>query len=207
MHAFLIAGRDREKQDAEILKLLANHQATRMDFLLQKMEDIKELTRFTRLSLNTKTAIVIQDFEEASVETQNALLKSLEEPQEKLLYILTTNSTENLLPTILSRCEIINLQFTPYKPTDNEKVKNFVNLSAGEKLAVTSKIKDRENAIRFIEELVLKGHEMLKQTQSPEIILLLEEAQKTLLALKANGNIQLQLTNFVVNLGKHAKTS
>lgn len=207
MHAFLIAGRDREKQDAEILKLLANHKATRMDFLLQKMEDIRELTRFTRLSLNTKTAIVIQDFEEASVETQNALLKSLEEPQEKLLYILTTNSTENLLPTILSRCEIINLQFTPYKPTDNEKVKNFVNLSAGEKLAVTSKIKDRENAIRFIEELVLKGHEMLKQTQSPEIILLLEEAQKTLLALKANGNIQLQLTNFVVNLGKHAKTS
>jgi DNA polymerase III delta prime subunit len=207
MHAFLVAGRDKEKLEVEILQLLAKNKAKRMDFVLQKMEDIKELSHFTRLSLNSKTAIVIQNFEGASTETQNALLKSLEEPQPNLLYILTTSSVESLLPTIVSRCEIINLEFTPYKSSSKDKTLNFINLSSGEKLAITSKIKEREIAIKFLEELILEGHDLLKLNQTPELILLLEEAQKTRIALIANGNIQLQLTNFVVNLGKYAQTN
>jgi len=39
----------------------------------------------------------------------NAFLKTLEEPTENTLFLLVTDSPENLLPTIISRCQRINL--------------------------------------------------------------------------------------------------
>jgi DNA polymerase III subunit delta' len=49
-------------------------------------------------------------FEEANQNTANALLKTLEEPPRQVVVILTANSAENLLPTIVSRCEVIRLR-------------------------------------------------------------------------------------------------
>jgi len=42
-------------------------------------------------------------------ETANAFLKLLEEPSDRLMFILTTESYESLLPTITSRCQHIPL--------------------------------------------------------------------------------------------------
>jgi DNA polymerase-3 subunit delta' len=49
-------------------------------------------------------------FEEAHISAANSMLKTLEEPPEHVVVILTANSAENLLPTIVSRCEIIRLR-------------------------------------------------------------------------------------------------
>lgn len=47
----------------------------------------------------------------------NALLKTLEEPPKKTLIILVTDEPQNLLPTILSRCQRLNLG-EPERPPD-----------------------------------------------------------------------------------------
>jgi DNA polymerase-3 subunit delta' len=52
-------------------------------------------------------------FEEAHPSAANALLKVLEEPPPQVILILTAESTENLLPTIVSRCEVIRLRPLP----------------------------------------------------------------------------------------------
>ncbi len=49
-------------------------------------------------------------FEEATREAQNALLKTLEEAPDKAVLLLTADSAENLLPTIVSRCEVLRLR-------------------------------------------------------------------------------------------------
>ena len=54
---------------------------------------------------------VIDEAQKMTVETQNALLKTLEEPPKYAIIILITNNKESLLDTIKSRCEII--KFTP----------------------------------------------------------------------------------------------
>ncbi len=46
-------------------------------------------------------------------QSSNALLKLLEEPPEKCLLILTTESTRDVLPTILSRCQQVHLTPLP----------------------------------------------------------------------------------------------
>lgn len=44
-----------------------------------------------------------------TVEAQNALLKSLEEPAEQNVFLLTSERPEKVLPTIRSRCQIFSL--------------------------------------------------------------------------------------------------
>ena len=56
---------------------------------------------------STYKIYVINNAQKMTVESQNALLKTLEEPPEYAIIILITNNKESLLPTIKSRCEII----------------------------------------------------------------------------------------------------
>ena len=51
-----------------------------------------------------------------TIEAQNALLKTLEEPPEYAIIILITSNKESLLDTIKSRCEII--KFLPISIVD-----------------------------------------------------------------------------------------
>jgi DNA polymerase-3 subunit delta' len=65
--------------------------------------------------------VVIWLAEYLQSEGANALLKSLEEPGEKVLFILITHQADELLPTILSRCQ--PTKFTPYEAGS---IENFI---------------------------------------------------------------------------------
>jgi DNA polymerase-3 subunit delta' len=53
---------------------------------------------------------LLLDFHTATDQASNALLKTLEEPPPNVILILTAESKETLLPTIVSRCEVIALR-------------------------------------------------------------------------------------------------
>ena len=53
---------------------------------------------------------LIEEAEKMTVQAQNALLKTLEEPPEYGVIILMTSSLEALLPTIQSRCVLLNMR-------------------------------------------------------------------------------------------------
>lgn len=55
-------------------------------------------------------AVVLDDAESMQEVAQEALLKTLEEPPPSMLLILLTNDLDVLLPTIQSRCQVIELQ-------------------------------------------------------------------------------------------------
>ncbi|OGK18442.1 hypothetical protein A3D80_00390 [Candidatus Roizmanbacteria bacterium RIFCSPHIGHO2_02_FULL_40_13b] len=81
----------------------------RKDGIELKIEQMRELmTDISRLS-STKTMIVIYDFETASTQVQNILLKTLEESPSKFQFILVSMGEETVLPTVLSRVKVIKL--------------------------------------------------------------------------------------------------
>jgi DNA polymerase III subunit delta' len=49
--------------------------------------------------------LLIEDIHKMTIEAQNALLKTLEEPRGTTYIILTTSRTRNVLPTVVSRCQ------------------------------------------------------------------------------------------------------
>ncbi|MBN1536371.1 MAG: DNA polymerase III subunit delta' [Anaerolineales bacterium] len=52
-------------------------------------------------------------FEDANPNASNALLKTLEEPPPKVILMLTAANSDLLLPTVVSRCEILRLRPIP----------------------------------------------------------------------------------------------
>lgn len=77
-----------------------------------KINSIRDIKKF--LSSNYSDIpyriILIYDAHEMNEQSQNALLKSLEEPPENTIFILLTNNLDSLLPTVQSRCWIINFE-------------------------------------------------------------------------------------------------
>lgn len=63
---------------------------------------------------------VMPRFHEASESASNALLKTLEEPPPQVVLLLTAQSRESLLPTIVSRCEVLDLR--PVAVQDLEEI-------------------------------------------------------------------------------------
>lgn len=80
-----------------------------------KVDQVRELQRSLSLApyeARFRVALLLR-FEEANQNAANALLKVLEEPPPQVVLVLTAESTENLLETIVSRCEVIRLRPLP----------------------------------------------------------------------------------------------
>ena len=80
-----------------------------------KVEQIRELQHhlaLTPFEARFRMALLLR-FEEAHTSAANALLKTLEEPPAQVILVLTAESPEVLLPTIVSRCEVLRLRPLP----------------------------------------------------------------------------------------------
>ncbi|MBR5765990.1 MAG: DNA polymerase III subunit, partial [Lachnospiraceae bacterium] len=64
---------------------------------------------------------IINDAEKLSVQAQNALLKTLEEPPEYVVILLLTSNISTLLPTIISRSIVLNM-----RPVDDKTVRKYL---------------------------------------------------------------------------------
>ena len=95
-------------------------------------EEINKLMNYMEtksLRENGRRVYIIYGFERLSTLISNKILKFLEEPQEGIYGILLTENFEKILPTIVSRCQIMNFTF-PEKEEDVEKInlmKNFLD--------------------------------------------------------------------------------
>ena len=77
-----------------------------------KVDQVRELQHtlsLTPYEARYRVALLLR-FQEAHISAQNALLKTLEEAPAKVILLLTTDAAENLLPTIVSRCEVLRLR-------------------------------------------------------------------------------------------------
>ena len=64
---------------------------------------------------------IMNEGEKMTVQAQNALLKTLEEPPEYAVILILTTNVDELLPTILSRCVVLNM-----KPVTDAQVKKYL---------------------------------------------------------------------------------
>ncbi len=91
------------------------------------VEEIREMQK----SLNLKPyegemrVIIISEIEKLSYSASNSLLKTLEEPPPNSLLILTTANLNALLPTVISRCQLLRLSRIPNPEIEAELNKRF----------------------------------------------------------------------------------
>lgn len=208
MHAFLIVGNNKEALKIKSEQLAKKLSAKILEYPLIKIEDARNLNNFLRLRVTEPTLIYCPNIEEAGVEALNAFLKNLEEPQENLYFALTTESERKVLPTIVSRCQIVKITNDTRQASASklqiadEDSKNFLAMTTGEKLKEIDKIKDRGVALAFVTDIIDTHHCLLHEGNNDLVKIAnnLVVEIKTFNNLKSNGNVGLQLTNMVVNL-------
>ena len=101
------------------------------------------------------TYVLICPADMMNEESSNALLKSLEEPKDKVHFVLVTDSPSRLLPTILSRSAVFILKQDYDLKTlseDDEKIrvlaKKLISAKPGDLVSISEEIAKKKDGVR-----------------------------------------------------------
>lgn len=139
-----------------------------------KKSEIEEIIEksFSKPFHKRQKVVIIDDFDKVTVEGQNTLLKTLEEPEDYLILILISSNFKKVLPTIVSRCRILKFREIDVERIERllishsmseKNAKLFSKLSHGNvSLALKyaqdpSMIQLREDLIEILDSAIRKG--------------------------------------------------
>lgn len=200
MNSFLLITRDPEATEEQALSFLESKGIQKIDITLidavpekpgakKGIGLIREVIRSIALKpiSGDKKAVVILNSHLLSAPAQNALLKTLEEPPESTLIVLTSENEFSLLPTIRSRCQIIKDYLSEEKNT--EDLEDFEDLGGLEKAEALAKSK--QAAISFLERKIKELEKLLYEKIEKD------SSGKTVFETKASLVSYLQAYNIV----------
>lgn len=108
-----------------------------------KIESIREILVKLQLTKQSPYKILLlQNIERMTPESANALLKTLEDPPNNVLFLFTTNHFQEVLPTLISRLrvchfdrlsdlELLSLLRELYPLAEEQELKNFASFAFG----------------------------------------------------------------------------
>lgn len=120
------------------------------------ISQVRDFTRQMILSpmASVTRAGVIANAQLLTPEAQNALLKIIEEPPKNAVFILGSDSPDALLPTVISRCQIVNIAHEPRTSSDDmlappAQIESLIASSPGVILSTVQSIAADRNATKL----------------------------------------------------------
>jgi len=91
-----------------------------------KIENIREMVKSLTFSAaeGNKRFVIVDEAHRMNESSSNAMLKTLEEPPRDTIFILLSSNLHSMLPTIISRCEVIK-----FPPMSDDKMVSILNIS------------------------------------------------------------------------------
>lgn len=190
MTSFIIVARDKNKRISYARDYCTNLHIDTFDITLIEQETasknissigieaVKNMQKkiFLKPIKSEIKAIIIEDSHLLTTEAQNALLKVLEEPPSQTIILLSAASKDSILPTIISRCQVIELEDNTIELSVKELqaytlfIKKLPTFSIGERLKHAETLsKDKDKALAWIEKCILfLRNDLLKTYSSSE---------------------------------------
>jgi len=138
------------------------------------IEEVRKLQKQLLLKpyQSPKKALIIYDAHLITREAQNALLKTLEEPPADTLIYLVSEREEAFLPTILSRCYLINLLTTEKEPFDEKEFEETIKAigagGVGERLYQAQLLGTKEKALPWLMQALTYFRELLLSSEDSQ---------------------------------------
>lgn len=137
------------------------------------IDEIKRLQKklFLKPYKGQNKAVIIPQAHTLTTEAQNALLKVLEEPPLHTVIILTTEKKDALLPTIQSRCQIIDVKVPLTISPDarqqvEEDLKEIDTMTIGKALTLSEKLgKNKEEVTAWLTTAIAILHESFSDSK------------------------------------------
>lgn len=168
---------------------------------ISKMLDLKKWVNIKPFKGNNKIAIIYHAHL-LTTEAQNSILKLLEEPNLSTQIILVCNNFQKLLPTIISRCQLIE-DLTNLNSEDIS-ISEFIKLDLLDKFEYLEKLNSpnnkKEGIEYFLKMLLNYFRELLLKTKNRSIIekiKLINEAKRMIDAKVPSKNV---LDNLLIQL-------
>jgi hypothetical protein len=150
------------------------------------VENVRTITKFLSqkpYSHSTKI-IYIPHADLLKAESQNTLLKNLEEPGDNCYFILTTEKPSALLPTIISRCRQIRLISS--ETISSEQPLSFSG-TLSQKLSLSETLTaDKTTVLPFLENQLIIYQKLLVSNPVSETALIINKIIKAIQMLNAN---------------------
>ncbi|MCR4330137.1 MAG: hypothetical protein NUV65_06370 [Candidatus Roizmanbacteria bacterium] len=115
------------------------------------IEKLRTIMRLSSIQQTQSIVCVVWGFDTATIQTQNAFLKTLEEQPPYLLYCLICTNEQQIVQTILSRCQSIHLT-----RVISEEILDDIPLVVRTWTREKAK-RTREDGLAFIDTLLLKS--------------------------------------------------
>jgi hypothetical protein len=152
--------------------------------------------------------VVVEESSNLTMDAQNSLLKTLEEPPNQAQIILATSNEDKLLPTILSRCELIYLDNVVTEKSleetnpqsASEDINNLIALPMEERFTYVEKLKDKEVLLNSL--LKHFRAKLLQEPTSKTVREYLNELLKAEEYFKSNVNQRAILEYLMLSLPK-----
>lgn len=153
---------------------------------------------------NKNKILRIPQAELLTIQAQNALLKTLEELPTYATIILETKSAEKLLPTIVSRCQRINIkEHAQHEAKITTTAKEVLSFTRGERLtwAVETGKEEKEEIIKLLENWIIQLREQMLVTGNVKFAKNIELVTKFKTDFEnTNVNAKLGIETLVINL-------
>lgn len=186
---------------ADIIHLASPKQEKVSSLQIGDIRQLKQTLTRNPFTLPLQLGIIWQA-ETLTISAQQALLKLLEEPGEKTKLFLITNQLNSLLPTILSRCQVIRLNEVMMSQPEIDVVAVLSELSSMSSYARMARIeqesKDRDQALQWLKKLIIAAEATFAQSphqlQSvPHIGTILMNIQMSYNDILSNLNLKLTM--------------
>ena len=115
--ALKILNKDKDIDYVDIINYRPSKASMGVDEVREIIEEVSK-----RPYEGDKKVIIIHEGSKLTVQAQNALLKTIEEPPQGVYIILLAESLETLLETIKSRCQVYKLT-----PLNNKQMEMYIN--------------------------------------------------------------------------------
>lgn len=116
---------------------------------IEQSRNIKDFFQMRPFRAKGK-AVVVEDISGITPEAQNALLKLLEEPPESAIILLGTPVTHHLLPTVLSRVQIVNASSTREEVIEDPIIEKILTSNIEERFKIVEKTTDKKKLLHHI---------------------------------------------------------
>lgn len=227
MHTFAIITNSPESKKCQRDKILSRFQIGKFSVVTigqnnQSIEAIRNAQKIIQLapSFGKKQALIIENIDKFVVSAQQALLKTIEEPPQNTIIIIEADNQDQILPTILSRSQLIYISDMPKLTLKEEKeitafwAKLFRSDSLTNRLqtasSITSLLKERAEAVEWLDAQMVFFHQLLhkrlmqksegKNLTPKDIVTLLKLMLYSKKYLLFNVNLKLLVDHLFLNL-------
>ncbi len=210
MQSILISGKRLDQGREEAQKIFDELKVSKFDISLFESEkaigiaDVREIQKklYLKPFKSEIKGILIDASSGITTESQNALLKTLEEaPQDTIIIMLTAN-IEEILPTIISRCKVLSLDSSREEKIEQKDLEILLNGKLSEKVKLAQDLsKDKNGALEFLESSILSFRTKLLTSPDGKSLSSVKTLQKYYSIIKStNVNLRLALESLFLNL-------